>query len=197
VVKNLDTKKVTLGLLAILIFAGVSWGVKNGRLSFRKADISSGISTKATPRPKTDTSCTLYTNIEYGFSICYPLDWALPEEEKITPSQQHLYQITLNPYGEAYLIDLYDQPSPVSLEDFVRNYFPEVNWSSEVTINDREALQFVLSQKGSNIGAVAFKKANSILIISTPEKKPQEDNWQQLANDEILTQLRESFQWVE
>jgi len=188
-----------------LIFSGFTLGVKTGRITLgpaKEATISSGISTEATP--KASLACTLCTNEEYGFSLCYPADWSLPEEEKITPPQQHLYQIILNPEGMSYMVNIYDQPSPVSLGSFARDYFKEVetgvSWTNDIEINNQEALQFFIPKAGAEpmgIGAVAFRKGSYILTISTPAKKAPEGDLKQLVNEPTLTQLVESFKWIE
>lgn len=188
-----------------LLFGGFTFAIKTGRIALgptKEPTISSGVSTEVTPTPEV-TRCTLYTNEEYGFSLCYPVNWDLPEEEKITPSQQHLYQITLNPKGISYMVNIYDQPSPISLGSFVRNYFKDieggVSWTNEIEINNQEALQFFIPKAGTTpmgIGALAFRKGNYILTISTPAKKAPEGDLKQLVNEETLTRLADSFQWV-
>lgn len=167
----------------------------------KEATISSGVSIKATPTPESQPRCTLYSNEEYGFSLCYPADWSLPEEEKITPPQQHLYQITLNPKGISYMVNIYDQPSPISLGSFVRSYFQDieggVSWTNEAEINGQEALQFFIPKAGTTplgIGAVALRKGSYILTISTPAIKGQRE---EIISDETLLQLVKSFRWLE
>jgi len=194
-------------VVIVLIFAGLSLGVKSGRITLgpaKEADISSGISTEATPASEVGNKCTLYTNEEYGFSLCYPIDWGLPEEEKITPPQQHLYQITLNPKGMSYMINIYDQPSPISLGSFVRGYFQDVeggvSWTNDIEINDQKVLQFFIPKAGTmpmGVGAVAFRKGSYILIISTPVKNAPAGDLKQLVNEPTLTRLIESFEWVQ
>ncbi|MBU3957096.1 hypothetical protein KKI19_02385 [Patescibacteria group bacterium] len=189
-----------------LLFGGLTFAIKTGRITLgptKEPTISSGVSTEVTPTPEDSSRCTLYTNEEYGFSLCYQINWDLPEEEKITPSQQHLYQITLNPDGMSYMVNIYDQPSPISLGSFVRNYFQDiesgVSWTNDIEINDQEALQFFIPKAGTTpmgIGAVAFRKGSYILTISTPAQKAPEGDLKQLVNEETLTQLAESFNWV-
>jgi len=196
---------VVLIVLA-LFFGGLTFAIKTGRITLgpaREATISSGVSDEASLA--SDASrCTLYTNEEYGFSLCYPVNWDLPEEEKITPSQQHLYQITLNPKGISYMVNIYDQPSPIPLESFIRNYFKDieggVSWTNDIEINNQEALQFFIPKAGATpmgIGAVAFRKGSYILTISAPAKKVPEGDLEQLVNEPTLTQLTESFNWVQ
>ena len=194
-------------IILVLVLAGISLGFRTGRFSLKRArepTISSGVTTEASPSPEDSSRCTLYTNEEYGFSICYPINWDLPEEEKISPSQQHLYQITLNPKGISYMVNIYDQPSPISLGSFVRNYFKDieggVSWSNDIEINNQEVLQFFIPKAGTTpmgIGAVAFRKGSYILTISTPVKKVPEGDLRQLVNEPTLTRLAESFEWVQ
>lgn len=193
-------------IILVLVFSGVTLGLRTGRLSLgpaKEATISSGVTTEASPTSEA-TRCTLYTNEEYGFSLCYPVNWDLPEEVKITPSQQHLYQISLNPDGMSYMVNVYDQPSPISLGSFVRNYFKDVeagvSWTNDVEINDQEALQFFIPKAGTipmGIGAVAFRKGSYVLTISTPAQKAPEGDLKQLVNEETLTRLADSFQWID
>lgn len=193
-------------IILSLLFGGFTWGIKTGRIALgpaKEATISSGVTTEASPAPEISSRCTLYTNEEYGFSLCYPINWALPKEEKITPSQQHLYQITLNPDGMSYMVNIYDQPSPISLGSFVRNYFQDiesgVSWTNDIEINDQEALQFFIPKAGTTpmgIGAVAFRKGSYILTISSPAQKVPEGDLEQLVNESTLTRLAESFEWV-
>ena len=194
-------------IILALLFGGLTFAIKTGRIALgpaKEATISSGITTGPSPSPEDSSRCTLYTNEEYGFSLCYPINWDLPEEEKIAPSQQHLYQITLNPKGISYMVNIYDQPSPIPLESFVRNYFKDieggVSWTNDVEINDQEALQFFIPKAGATpmgIGAVAFRKGSYILTISTPAKKAPEGDLEQLVNESTLTRLAESFEWVD
>jgi len=193
-------------IILALLFGGLTFAIKTGRITLgpaKEATISSGVSDEAIP-PSEASRCTLYTNEEYGFSLCYPVNWDLPEEEKITPSEQHLYQITLNPKGISYMVNIYDQPSPIPLESFVRNYFKDieggVSWTNGVEINNQEALQFFIPKAGTTpmgIGAVAFRKGSYILTISAPAKKVPEGDLEQLVNESTLTQLTESFNWVQ
>ena len=190
---------VFLVLMALVFVSlGLFYLIKTGRVTFKSPKepaITSGVATEDSISSQ-DRRTTLYTNEEFGFSLRYSVNWELPEEKRITPPQQHLYQIVFPPDG--YQIDLYDQPSPISLGSFVRSYFPEVNWNQEIIINQQEGLQFVLSQSGGKgTGAVALRKASYILVISTPEKKAPEGGWQTLVQDETLTRLVESFQWLE
>lgn len=194
-------------VILALLFGGLTFAIKTGRIALRPAKeptISSGVSIEVTPTPEDSSRCTLYTNEEYGFSLCYPVNWDLPEEEKITPPQQHLYQISLNPKGMSYMVNIYDQPSPISLESFVRNYFQDVeagvSWTNEIEINSQEALQFFIPKAGTaptGIGAVAFRKGNYILTISTPAQKVPEGDLKQLVNELTLTRLAESFEWIQ
>lgn len=196
---------IFLGVL-VLLLGGLTFAIRTGRITLgptKEAAISSGVSTEVTPTPET-SQCTFYTNEEYGFSLCYPVNWDLPEEEKITPSQQHLYQITLNPKRISYMVNIYDQPSPISLESFVRNYFQDieggVSWTNDTEINNQEALQFYISKAGiapMGIGAVAFRKNSYILTISAPAKKALDGDLKQLVNEPTLTRLVDSFEWVQ
>jgi len=76
--------------------------------------------------------------------LVYPVEWNLPKETKITPPQQHLYQIILNPQGNQYFIDIYRQMMPLPLANFVRDYFSEANWIEEQKINEQEVVKFFL-----------------------------------------------------
>ncbi|HUV42801.1 MAG TPA: hypothetical protein VMY36_02730 [Patescibacteria group bacterium] len=191
-----------------LVNVGLFWAIFTGRFSIKKPAITSGASTETnSPEvnlgPKEDQNYTNYTNEEFGFSIAYLNDWDLPEEKRITPSQQHLYTINLNPDDEIYIINIYDQPSPISLGSFVRGYFDVgdgVSWTQETEINNQEALQFVLPQGGltpTGIGAVAFRQGSYVLVIQTPIKEAPEKDLKQLVNNPIIIQLAESFQWIE
>jgi len=190
---------VFLVLMALVFVSlGLFYLIKTGRVAFKSPKepaITSGVATEDSISSQ-DRRTTLYTNEEFGFSLSYPVNWELPEEKRITPPQQHLYQIVFPPEG--YQINLYDQPSPISLGSFVRSYFPEVSWSQEAIINQQESLQFVLSRDGGKgMGAVALRKASYILVLSTPEKKALAGDWLSLVQDETLTRLVESFQWLE
>jgi len=190
-----------------LLFGGFTFAIKTGRIALgpaKEATISSGVTTEGSPPLEDSSRCTLYTNEEYGYSLCYPINWDLPEEEKITPSQQHLYQIVLNPKGISYMVNIYDQPSPIPLESFIRNYFQDieggVSWTNDIEINDQEALQFFIPKAGTTpmgIGAVAFRKGSYILTISSPAKKVPDGDLEQLVNEPTLTRLAESFEWVD
>lgn len=194
-------------IVLALLFGSLTFAIRTGRIALgptKEATISSGVTTEASPAPEVSSRCTLYTNEEYGFSLCYPVNWAFPKEEKVTPLQQHLYQISLNPDGMSYMVNIYDQPSPISLGSFVRDYFKEVeagvSWTNDIEINNQEALQFFIPKAGTTptgIGAVAFRKGSYILTISTPAKKAPEGDLKQLVNEETLIRLANSFQWID
>lgn len=199
--------KKWLGLVLLLVFIGLSLGFIASRFSERQpqeTEPSSGASAAASPTPDLNPACTRYTNEGYGFSVCYPLQWRLPEEGKVAPPQQHLYQIILDPGGEEYLIDIYNQPAPVSLGSFVRDYFKDVeagvSWTNDLEIGGQKALQFFIPKMGARavgIGAVAFRKEGYILTLSTPAKRVPEGDLKQLVNEATLTQLARSFEWVD
>jgi hypothetical protein len=195
-------------LILVLVIGSFILATLTKRFLIKKPAITSGVSTetdslKTNSESEKDQEYTQYTNEEFGFLLEYSADWALPEEERITPPQQHLYTINLSPDKEVYLINIYDQPSPISLSSFVRSYFDLGNgfiWTQETEVNGQEALQFVLPQDGLapiGIGAVAFRQGTYILIIQTPPKEAPEDDLKQLINDSRLIQLTESFQWLE
>lgn len=197
-------KKV--GLILILMAVSLSLGFAFDRFWFKSSEeaVPSEASSEPSPTAEPIPLCTRYTNGEYNFSLCYPLEWALPQEETITPPQQHLYQISLNPNGESYLVNIYDQPTPVSLGSFVRDYFKGVetgiSWTNEVEINGQKALQFFLPMSGAmpvGIGGIAFRKGPYILTLTTPEKRIPGGDFKQIVNEETLTQLAESFEWIE
>lgn len=185
-------------MFLVFVSLGLFYLIKTDQVTLKsnkESAITSGVATEELI-PSQNSQTTLYTNEEFDFSLNYSVDWDLPEEKRIVPPQQHLYQIVFKP--EEYKIDIYDQPSPISLGSFVRDYFSELIWNQEVIINQQECLQFVLSQEGTKgIGAVALRKGNHILVISAPEKKVSAGNWRQLVQDEILIRLVESFQWLE
>lgn len=194
------------GLILVLAGAVLSLGFAFDRFRLKpfEEEAPSVVSLEPSPTPESVPLCTRYTNGEYSFSLCYPLEWALPEEEAIIPPQQHLYQITLNPQSENYLIDIYDQPAPISLGSFVRDYFQgaetSVSWTNEVEIKGQEALQFFLPRTGAmpvGIGGIAFRKGPYVLTITTPEKRLSEGDFKQIVNEKTLTQLAESFEWAE
>lgn len=195
-------KRGILIILVALVIVGVGLGLRKNWFSSTSSEKE--IPSEASPASKSTPSCTLYTNEEYGFSLCYPVAWSFPRDNKITPPQQHLYQITLNPKGMSYMVNIYDQPSPISLGSFVRSYFNDVeagvSWTNDLEINDQEALQFFIPKADTElrgIGGVAFRRGGFILTISTPAKKLPEEDLKKLVNEEVLTQLVESFQWVE
>lgn len=186
-------------ILAVLVFlAGglVLLGINSLRLGSKQQlaeEIVSEGEISLTPTP----SLLVYINQEFDFKLSHSFFWGLPEEKKITPPEQHLCQIILDPKGKRYLIDIYDQPSPISLGSFVRGYFQGVEWSKEIEINGQEALKFFLSQSGlkpEGIGAVAFRKGSYILVISTPILG---GNREEIVEDKTLNDLTGSLQWVE
>jgi len=196
-----------VAVILVLVFGAIGLAAVMGRLPLKqskKGTTPTKTSLEVTPTPKLSSQCTRYTNEEYGFSLCYPLEWAIPLEGWIEPPHQHLHQVVLDPLGESYLVDIYSQPTPVPLGSFVRDYFKDigagVGWTDDVEINSQEALQFFLPKMGVKplgVGAVAFRKEGYVLTISTPVKEAPEGDPKQLANEAILTRLVESFEWVE
>lgn len=192
--------------ILLLISLGLFLAIKNEWLTFgptKEPTISSGVSTETGLDSEGGYRTTHYTNEEFGFSLNYPSNWALPEEEQITPSQQHLYHITLNPQGEErYYVDIYDQPSPISLRSFVANYFKEIESGpskiAEAIINGEEAVRFVMripSMTGpTGMPHIAFKKGPYVLILSRTAIKAEPE---EILRDKILNIIAESFQWVE
>lgn len=196
-----------VAVILVLAFGAIGLAAVMGRLPLKqgkKGTTPTKTSLEVTPTPELSSKCTRYTNEEYGFSLCYPLEWAIPVEGWIEPPHQHLHQVVLDPLGEGYLVDIYNQPTPVSLGSFVRDYFKDieagVSWTDDVEINGQEALQFFLPKMGvkpMGTGAVAFRKKSYVLTISTPVKEAPEGDPKKLVNEAILTRLVESFEWIE
>ena len=188
-------KRILILLLLIVLFGFLVW------LAREKINLSSNSQKTAEenslPTPTPTIALTKYTNQEFGFSFDYPAEWSLPQETKITPPQQHLYQIILNPQGTQYFIDLYRQMMPLPLTNFVRDYFAEANWSEEQKINEQNVAKFFLPKLGlepNGTAGIAFTKGNNVLIISTSVVK---GNKEEIINDAVLNQLAESFAWQE
>lgn len=166
-------------------------------VSFRsdktKTQSSQSAVEKITPTPI--LTLTHYSNKEFGFSLAYPVEWSLPQETKITPPQQHLYQIILNPQGTQYFIDIYRQMMPLPLVNFVRDYFSEANWVEEQKIGSQDVVRFFLPKSGlepTGSAGMAFAEGNDVLVISTPIVRGDKDS---VVNDPVLNQLAESFSW--
>jgi len=187
-------KKRILIIFILIIFLGfLGWLIKS------KINLPSGSQnvTQKSPLPTLTPTIVLtkYTNQGLGFSLAYPAEWSLPKETKITPPQQHLYQIILNPQGDQYFVDIYRQMMPLPLTNFIRDYFTEANWSEEQKINKQEAVKFFLPKGGlepSGSAGIAFAKDNDVLVISTPIIKGERDS---IINGSILNQLAGSFTW--
>jgi len=186
-------KRILIIFILIILLGFFGWLIKG------KINLSSG-SQKITqenplPIPTSTIILTKYTNQEFGFSLAYPVEWNLPKETKITPPQQHLYQIILNPGGEEYFIDIYRQMMPLPLTNFIRNYFTEASWSEEQKINEQNVVRFFLPKSGlepSGMAGIAFAKDNNVLVISTSILKGEKEK---IINDTILNQLTGSFVW--
>ncbi len=186
-------KRILIIFILIILLGFFGWLIKG------KINLSSG-SQKITqenplPIPTSTIILTKYTNQEFGFSLAYPVEWNLPKETKITPPQQHLYQIIFNPGGEEYFIDIYRQMMPLPLTNFIRNYFTEASWSEEQKINEQNVVRFFLPKSGlepSGMAGIAFAKDNNVLVISTSILKGEKEK---IINDTILNQLTGSFVW--
>jgi len=154
---------------------------------------------EVTPTP-VEILTTKYSNQEYGFLIEYPSSWSLPLEEEIIPSQEHLYQITLNPQGVNYSIDLYRQPITVSEESFLRDYFKDfeggVTYLNREIVSNKQAVKFFIPKAGlepQGKAGVAFREDDLILIISTPIIKGEKE---EIFKNETFLNLIESFDWL-
>ena len=152
-----------------------------------------------TPIP-TQVSVTKYSNQEYGFLIEYPSLWSLPLEEEITPSQEHLHQITLNPQGVNYFIDLYKQPVTVSEESFLRDYFKDfeggITYLNRERINNKQAVKFFIPKAGlepQGKAGIVFRQDDLILIISTSIAKGEKE---EIFKNESFLNLIESFNFL-
>jgi hypothetical protein len=199
-------------LILVLAAVGLSMGFTVGFLFVGKPSPEKGVSLGVTAQvdpvkptlPPTPPPCTLYANEKFGFSLCYSSEWLPPSEEPVS-SEQHLYQVTLNPSGKSYMVNIYDRPAPVSLGSFVRDYFQGVEggvtWSNDIEINGHEALQFYIptvSIEDSGIGGVAFAKGGDVLTITTPSRRLDGGDFKKLlVNDETLVQLSQSLNWLE
>ena len=187
-------KKRILIIFILIIFLGfLGWLIKS------KINLPSGSQNvtqeNPLPIPTSTIVLTKYTNQKFGFSLAYPNEWNLPKETKITPPQQHLYQIIFNPGGEEYFIDIYRQMMPLPLTNFIRNYFTEASWSEEQKINEQNVVRFFLPKSGlepSGMAGIAFAKDNNVLVISTSILKGEKEK---IINDTILNQLTGSFVW--
>jgi len=181
----------------ILIFFLVIF-VFQGGFKFQKEEIKNQLQ-EVTPTPN-EISVTKYSNQEYGFLIEYPSLWSLPLEEKITPSQEHLYRITLNPQGVNYFIDFYKQPITISEESFLRDYFKDfeggVNYLNREIINNKQAVKFFVPKAGlepQGKSGVVFRQDDLIVIISTSIIKGGKE---EIFKNENFLNLVESFDWL-
>lgn len=187
-------KKRILIIFILIIFLGfLGWLIK-GKINL-SSDSQKITQENPLPTPTPIIPLTKYSNQEFGFSLAYPAEWSLPQEKKINPPQQHLYQIIFNPQGEEYFIDIYRQMMPLPLTNFVRNYFTEANWSEEQKINEQNVVKFFLPKLGlepTGSAGMAFAKGNDVLVISTSNLKGEKEK---IINDLILNQIAESFTW--
>jgi len=187
-------KKSLLFVLFVILVIVVSIG---GYLLFKSTRTETqgkpSLIKETTPTPI--QNLTQYSNQEFGFSLSYPAEWALPKETKITPPQQHLYQIIFNSGETEYFVDIYRQMMPLPLSSFVRDYFTEANWSEEQKIGTQSVVRFFLPKEGlepSGSAGVAFAKDNDVLVISTSILKGEKEK---IVNDPILNQIAGSFSW--
>ncbi len=189
-------KKRILIIFILIIFLGfLGWLIK-GKINL-SSNSQKTAEENSLPTPTPTIVLTKYTNQEFDFSFDYPVEWSLPKETKITPSQQHLYQIVLNPGRAEYFVDIYRQMMPLPLANFVRDYFTEANWSEEQKINGQNVIKFFLPKSGlepGGIASIALAKGNDVLVISTSNLKGEKEK---IINDPILNQLVESFAWQE
>ena len=187
-------KKRILIIFIFIIFLGfLGWLIKGKiNLSPESQKTTQG---NSLPTPTPTIILTKYSNQEFGFSLVYPAEWSLPQETKINPPQQHLYQIIFNSQGEEYFVDIYRQMMPLPLTNFVRNYFTEANWSEEQKINEQNVIKFFLPKSGlepSGSAGIAFAKDNNVLVISTSNLKGEKEK---IISDPILNQIAGSFSW--
>jgi hypothetical protein len=192
----MKNKFFLLILLIILVGGVLVWfGLDHLVLPKEPQLVGEEVIDQVTPEPT--PTLLVYLNQEFDFRLNYPLAWGVPQEKRIVPPEQHLYQIILNSQKGGYRIDIYDQPSPISLGSFVRGYFPAVEWTNEVEVNGQEALKFFLPRSGlgpEGVGAFAFRKGPYILVIATPVLEGERG---EIVEDQILNNLAESFEWVE
>jgi len=192
----INKKKVLISILTpIVITLIVMWMIVSFRSDKTKTQSSQSLVEKITPTPI--LTLTHYSNKEFGFSLAYPAEWSLPKETKITPPQQHLYQIILDFGGAEYFVDIYRQMMPLPLNNFVRDYFTEANWFEEQKIGNQNVVKFFLPKVGlepSGTIGVAFAKGNDVLVISSSIVKGDKDS---IINNSVLNQLAQSFAWQE
>jgi hypothetical protein len=181
-------------LIIFLVFFFLKGGFK-----FSERGIENQL--KATPTPTAVISLTKYSHQKYNFSIEYPAFWSLPLEEEITPSQEHLYQITLNPQEINYFIDLYKQPMTVSVESFLRDYFKDfeggVSYLNREKINNHQAVEFFIPKAAlepTGKAGVAFRKDDLILILSTSFIHGEKED---VFTNETFANLIKSFTWLD
>ena len=189
-------KKRILIIFILIIFLGFLGWLAKSKINL-PSDSQNVTQENPLPTPTITTALTKYSNQEFGFSLAYPNEWSLPKETKITPPQQHLYQIIFNPGGEEYFVDIYSQMMPLPLVNFVRNYFTEANWSEEQKINEQNVVKFFLPKSGlepSGMAGIAFAKGNDVLVISTSNLKGEKEK---IINSSVLNQLAESLAWQE
>ena len=184
-----------LALVTLLVF----FSIKRGFRSF-DGKIENQLEMKISPTPTVVVKFTNYTNQKYGFSFSYPAFWDLPLEEKITPSQEHLYQITLNPTRVNYFIDLYSQPLTISTESFLRDYFKDfeggVSWLDRESINNKQAVKFFITKAAlepTGKAGIAFRRGDLIFIMSTSFIRGEKG---EVFSNEAFLNLVESFSWL-
>lgn len=182
---------------ALIIFLAL-FSLKGGfRFSQKKIENQLEIS----PTPTTVISSTKYSHQGYNFSIEYPAFWSLPLEEEIAPSQEHLYQITLNPQEINYFIDLYKQPVTVSVESFLRDYFKDfeggVSYLNREEVNNNQAIKFFIPKAAlepTGKAGVAFRKDDLIFILSTSFIHGEKED---VFTNETFANLIKSFNWLD
>lgn len=182
-----------LALVIFLVFFSITGGFSSSESKIENQ--LQGIA----PIP-TQVSVTKYSNQEYGFLVEYSSLWSLPLEEEIIPSQEHLYQITLNPQGVNYFIDLYKQPITISEESFLRDYFKDfeggISYLNREIINNKQVVKFFIPKAGlepQGKAGVVFRQDDLILIINTSIVKGEKE---EIFLNEIFSDLVESFDWL-
>lgn len=108
------------------------------------------------------TKWVVYTNPNYNYSVEYPQDWYVYDEDRSNVR----IQAEADNSDQAVTIEILDNPSHLTIEEFAQEHFAQTSFSTQyLKIADREAIKTRTRCEKPNCGQQEIFVSNSSQIF--------------------------------